>query len=162
MGCENRKPSGPNFTRPVSTKICLAWNFDLDRNRITNQIATWFSGFKQTINSWIPVSSNMQQMEIWLVILFLTRKKFHAKQIFVLSISMKLGTVLLGTTTTLKRFTRIVSPQTALDQKNSLLNLETRLTEPRNSASISTDSLLRVSRAMKFGPEVFAVNLDSA
>ena len=32
----------------------------------------------------------MQQMEIWLVILFLSRKKFHAKQIFVLSSSVKL------------------------------------------------------------------------
>ena len=30
-------------------------------------------------------------MEIWLVILFLSRKKFHAKQIVVLSSSMKLG-----------------------------------------------------------------------
>ncbi len=30
-------------------------------------------------------------VEIWLVILFLSRKKFHAKQIFVLSSSMKLG-----------------------------------------------------------------------
>ena len=33
----------------------------------------------------------MQQMEIWLVILFLSRKKCHAKQICVLSSSMKLG-----------------------------------------------------------------------
>ena len=33
----------------------------------------------------------MQQMEIWLVILFFSRKKFHAKQICVLSSSMKLG-----------------------------------------------------------------------
>ena len=33
----------------------------------------------------------MQQMEIRLVILFLSRKKFHAKQICVLSSSMKLG-----------------------------------------------------------------------
>ena len=33
----------------------------------------------------------MQQIEIWLAILFLSRKKFHAKQIFVLSSSMKLG-----------------------------------------------------------------------
>ena len=33
----------------------------------------------------------MQQMEIWLVILFLSRKKFHAQQTFVLSSSMKLG-----------------------------------------------------------------------
>ena len=32
----------------------------------------------------------MQQMEIWLVILFLSRKKFHAKQMFVIS-SMKLS-----------------------------------------------------------------------
>ena len=30
-------------------------------------------------------------MEMWLVILFLSRKKFHAKQIYVLSSSMKLG-----------------------------------------------------------------------
>ena len=30
-------------------------------------------------------------MEIWLVILFLRRKKFNAKQIFMLSSSMKLG-----------------------------------------------------------------------
>ena len=30
-------------------------------------------------------------VEVWLVILFLSRKEFHAKQIFVLSSSMKLG-----------------------------------------------------------------------
>ena len=33
----------------------------------------------------------MQQKEIWLVILFLSNKKFHAKLICVLSSSMKLG-----------------------------------------------------------------------
>ena len=33
-------------------------------------------------------------MEIWLVILFLSRKKFHAKQMCLLSSSMKLGPVL--------------------------------------------------------------------
>ena len=33
----------------------------------------------------------MQQMDILLVILFLSRKKFHAEQIFVLSSSMKLA-----------------------------------------------------------------------
>ena len=32
-----------------------------------------------------------QQLETWLVILFLSWKKFHAKQMFVLSSSMKLG-----------------------------------------------------------------------
>ena len=35
----------------------------------------------------------MQQMEIWLVILVLSRKKFHAEQIFVLTGFMKLGPV---------------------------------------------------------------------
>ena len=39
----------------------------------------------------ITVTSNMQQMENWLVILYLLRKKFHAKHIFVLSSFMKLG-----------------------------------------------------------------------
>ena len=34
-------------------------------------------------------------VEIWLVILFLSRKKFHAKQIFVLSSAMKLGPVVI-------------------------------------------------------------------
>ena len=33
----------------------------------------------------------MQQIEIWLVILFLSTKKLHAKQNFVLSRSMELG-----------------------------------------------------------------------
>ena len=33
----------------------------------------------------------MQQMEIWSVILFLSRETFHAKKVFVLSSSMKLG-----------------------------------------------------------------------
>ena len=33
----------------------------------------------------------MQLMETWLVILFLSRKKFHAKQIFMLSSSMRVG-----------------------------------------------------------------------
>ena len=35
----------------------------------------------------------MQQMEIWLVILSLSRKKFHVQQIFVLSSFIKLGPV---------------------------------------------------------------------
>ncbi len=37
-----------------------------------------------------PVWTN-KPVEIWLVILFLSMKKFHAKHIFVLSSSMKLG-----------------------------------------------------------------------
>ena len=84
--------SGANFIELLSTKICLAWNFCLNKNRINSQISTWFSRWAN--NSWIPVTSNMQQMEIWLVILFLSRKKCHAKQISVLSSSMKLGPAL--------------------------------------------------------------------
>ena len=49
----------------------------------------WFLG--QANSSWIPISSNIQQMEIWLVILFLSRKTFNAKQICVFSHTMKLG-----------------------------------------------------------------------
>ena len=72
-------------------KSCLAWNFSLDKNRITKQFSMWFLG--QANNSWRPVTSHMKQMEILLVIPFLSRLKFHAKQIFVLSSSMKLGPV---------------------------------------------------------------------
>ena len=82
-----KERSWPIFIKPVSTKMCLAWNFFLDKNRITNQISTWFSG--KASNNWIPVTSNMQQTEIWLVILFLSRKKFHAAQICVLTGFMK-------------------------------------------------------------------------
>ena len=67
---------GPNFIELLSTTICLAWNFFLDENRITNQISTWFSGWAN--NSWTPVTRSIQQIEIWLVILFLPRKKYHA------------------------------------------------------------------------------------
>ena len=60
--------SGPNFIGLLSTKNCLAWNFSLDKNR--------------NANSWIPIRSNIQQIEIWLAILFLSWKKFHAKQLY--------------------------------------------------------------------------------
>ena len=81
---------GPNFIELLSTKYCLAWNVCLAKNWITNQISMWFPG--KANNRWIPVTSNLKQLEIWLVILFLTRKKFHAEQIVVLSSSVKLGT----------------------------------------------------------------------
>ena len=45
--------TGPNFIELLSTKICLAWNFALDKNRKANQISMWFS--RQANNSWIPV-----------------------------------------------------------------------------------------------------------
>ena len=46
-----------------------------NKNRITNQFSTWFSN-----NSWIPVSSIKQQMEIRLVISCLAN--FSAQQLF--------------------------------------------------------------------------------
>ena len=36
--------SGPNFLELLSTKICLAFNVCLEKNRITNQISTCFAG----------------------------------------------------------------------------------------------------------------------
>ena len=86
---------GPNFKKPVSTKVCLAWNFFLGQLVKTGLPTKCPHDFQDLANnSWIPVSSNMQQMNIWLVILFLPRKKFQAKQIFVLNGFMKLGQVL--------------------------------------------------------------------
>ncbi len=49
-------------------------------------------------------------VEIWLVILFLSRKKFHAKQIVVLSSSMKLG----------PGIPLVIMPRKTNDQKNLL------------------------------------------
>ena len=59
---------GPNFIELQSTTICLAWNFFLDKK------------------TGLPT-----KFQFNLVILFLSRKRFHAKQIVVLSSSMKLG-----------------------------------------------------------------------
>ena len=77
------------FHRAASTNMYLAWNFCLDKTGIPTENSTWFSGWANY--SWIPVKSNMHQEEICLVILFLSRKKFLAKQISVLSSSMELG-----------------------------------------------------------------------
>ena len=35
---------GPIFLELLSTKVCLAWNFCLDKYSITSQMFTWFSG----------------------------------------------------------------------------------------------------------------------
>ena len=69
--------------------MCLAWNFFLDKNRITNQILICCKLLVTGIQLLFAYPEN--HMEIWLVIMFLSRQKFHAKQIFVLSSSMKLG-----------------------------------------------------------------------
>ena len=80
---------GPNFIKPVSTKICLAWNFFLDKNKITHQILICCIFLFTAIQLLFAYPENL--VEIWLVILFLLRKKFHAKQICVLTDFMKLG-----------------------------------------------------------------------
>ena len=73
------KTPGPNFIELLSTKICLAWNFHL-----LHIACYWYSAVFAYPDS---------HVENWLVILFLSRQKCHAKQIFVLSSSMKLGPV---------------------------------------------------------------------
>ena len=77
------------FHRAAKHKYCLAWNFFRDKNRITNQIS---------ICCILIVTGNQllfaypeNHVETWWVFLFLSRKKFHAKQTFMLSSSMKLG-----------------------------------------------------------------------
>ena len=45
MGKEQFSLTEPNFKELLlSTHICLAWDFFIDKNRITNKISTWFSG----------------------------------------------------------------------------------------------------------------------
>ena len=84
---EWRGGTGSNFIELLSTKICLAWNVCLDKNRISQP--NFYVIFKISIQQLNTRKCN--KMEIQLVILFLSRKKFHAKQIIVLSSSMKLG-----------------------------------------------------------------------
>ena len=81
--------SGPNFIELLSTKICLAWHFFLDKNRITNQISICYTLLVTGIQLFFAYPGN--HVKIWFEILFLSRQTFHAKQIFVLSSSMKLG-----------------------------------------------------------------------
>ena len=83
--------SGPwaDFIELLSTTICLAWNFFLDKNRITNQISICCILLDTGIQLLFAYPEN--HLEILLVIMFLLWKKFHAKQIFVLNSSMKLG-----------------------------------------------------------------------
>ena len=114
---------GINFIALLSTPICLAWNFSLDKNRNANQMSTWFSG--QANTSWIPARSNIQQMEICLIILFLSWKKFHDNQFFVLSSSMKLGPALTALELTTKNYKPMVNVQD--DRQIFLLTCEIRL-----------------------------------
>ena len=82
---------GSIFIELLSTQICLAWNFFLDKNRITNKFSICCILLVTGIQLMFAHPEN--HVEIWLVILFLSRLKFHAKQISMLSSSMKLDPV---------------------------------------------------------------------
>ena len=89
-----RQVVGPNiraqfYIELLSTTVCLAWHFFLDKNRITNQI--FFCCILLVTGIQLLFAYPKNHIEIWLVILFLSRRKFHAKQICVLGSSMKLG-----------------------------------------------------------------------
>ena len=83
------RKAGPNFIELLSIKICLALNFFLLKNRITNQISICCVFLITCIQLLCGYPEN--HVEIWLITLLLSRKKFHAKQLFVQSSSMKLG-----------------------------------------------------------------------
>lgn len=64
-------------------KFLPAYDLEYQQNVHLLHIACyWYSA---------DVTHPKNHVEIWLVILFLSRQKFHAKQIFVPSSSMKLG-----------------------------------------------------------------------
>ena len=94
----NSRPT-PNSIELLSTKICLAWHFFLDKNRVTIPIFICWILLVTGIQLLFAYPEN--HVEIWLVIrcFFPFRgRHFHAKQIFVLSSSMKLGPSLLPQT----------------------------------------------------------------
>ena len=63
-------------------------NFFLDKNRITSQI--YICCIVLVTGTRLLFAYPENHVEIWLVILLLSRQKFHAKQMFVLSSSTKL------------------------------------------------------------------------
>ena len=66
--------SGPKFIVLPSTKFCLAWNFVLDKTRITIQIIICCILPDTSIQTLFASPEN--HVKIWLGILFLSRKKF--------------------------------------------------------------------------------------
>ena len=68
--------SGPNFIELLSTKICQAWNFFPDKNRITSQISICYIVLVTGIQLLFAYPEN--HMDIMLVNLFISRKKFYA------------------------------------------------------------------------------------
>ena len=65
----------PNFIELLSSQICLAWNFFLDKNRI-NRISICCILLVTSIQLLFAYPVN--HVKIWLVILFLSRQIFHA------------------------------------------------------------------------------------
>ena len=70
------RTSGPNFIELLNTQICLAWNFFRDKNRITNQISICCMLLVTGIQLLVAYPEN--HVKILLVILFLSKQKFHA------------------------------------------------------------------------------------
>ena len=81
--------SRSNFIELLSTKICLAWNFFLDKNRTINKIYICCILLGTCIQLLFNYPEN--HVEIWLRNLVFIKAKFHALQVFMLSSSMKLG-----------------------------------------------------------------------
>ena len=68
-----------NFVESLSKKeTALHEISSLIKTGIATKFPRDFQDFKAN-TSLIPVTSEMQQMEIWMVILLLSRKKFHVK-----------------------------------------------------------------------------------
>ena len=95
---------GSSILNRLPAKICLelygfqtrkfaskqAWNFFLDKNRITNKTFICCILLVSGIQLLFAFPEN--QVQIWLVILgFFFKAKFHARQILVLSSPMKMG-----------------------------------------------------------------------
>ena len=71
------------FHKACKNKNLLSMNFFLGKNMITNQISMCCIFLATCIQLLLVYPENHD--EIWLVILFLSRTKFHAKEVFVLT-----------------------------------------------------------------------------
>ena len=83
---------GPKSIELLSTKSCLAWHFFIDKKRDyqPNFYLLHVTSYTCTCMQ-LLFACPENHVEIWLVFLFLSREKCHARQIVVLSSSMKLG-----------------------------------------------------------------------
>ena len=70
---QHNRPSGPNFKK--SKKICLAWKFFLDKNRITNKISICCILLVTGIQLLFAHPEN--HVEIWLVVFLWHNDAYH-------------------------------------------------------------------------------------